>query len=461
MLLLFSSLIAFAQLTLLVNAVPNNTPADATIYVAGNFNGWSEGDPAYALELQGDGSYRITIEPAAGQLEFKFTRGSWQTVEGNENGGFRPNRTLSYDGSPTTAELQILSWEGDGGTSTAADNVSIISEDFYMPQLQRSRRIWVYLPPDYESSSKSYPVLYMHDGQNLFDAANSAFGEWEVDETLNALFAAGDRGVIVVGVDNGGALRLDEYSPWANPTYGGGEGAAYIDFIVETLKPYIDEQYRTQPGAAHTGIMGSSMGGLISLYAILQYPEVFHKAGVFSASLWFADEIYDMAAAAGMTEGHRIYMIAGQEEGSGGSQVAEMLEMESTLLGAGYGEGQLAVTAHADGEHSEWYWRREFGDAYEWLFGTVTSNSNGLLRKPKGRVKVYPNPVKDTLFLEYKGKEKKGVAVELYNEAGKQLMPLSPLVRPALDLQGVLPGVYVLKIYDGQRLISTKRIVKQ
>src|SRR3712207_4115220 len=128
---------------------------------------------------------------------------------------------------------------------------------FAMPQLGRTRRVWIYLPPDYATSSKRYPVLYMHDGQNVFDAATSYAGEWGVDEALDSLHAAGDHGAIVVAVDNGHQQRMNEYSPWKHPQAGGGEGDGYVDFLALTLKPYVDARYRTRPDAASTGIMGS------------------------------------------------------------------------------------------------------------------------------------------------------------------------------------------------------------
>ncbi|MDV7392611.1 alpha/beta hydrolase-fold protein, partial [Arthrospira platensis SPKY1] len=167
--------------------------------------------------------------------------------EGNANGGFLPNRTFNFTGNPQTLNLSILTWEdlGGGSNSTAAANVQIMNNAFFMPQLNRSRRIWVYLPPDYNTSNKHYPVIYMKDGQNLFDQATSFSGEWQVDETLNTLFNQGDYGAIVVGIDNGGSERLNEYSPWVNAQYGGGQGNAYMAFVAETLKPHIDANFRT------------------------------------------------------------------------------------------------------------------------------------------------------------------------------------------------------------------------
>ena len=445
-----------------VNSVPANTPSDATIFVAGNFNGWSEGDPAYALTQQeAEAPYTITIEPAAGELEFKFTRGSWQTVEGNASGGFRPNRTFVYDGTPTTLGLDILSWEGSGNT-TAASNVTILSENFEMPQLGRSRRIWIYLPPDYQASSKSYPVLYMHDGQNLFDAATAAFGEWEVDETLNALFANGDEGVIVVGIDNGGVHRLDEYSPWVNPNYGGGEGDAYLDFIVETLKPYIDGLYRTKPEAEYTGMMGSSMGGLITLYAALRHPDVFGKAGVFSASFWFADAVYDYAAAATVAPGTRIYMIAGALEGSGQSnQVADMQSMGNILLEAGMEATQLKMLGHSDGEHKEWYWRREFGPAYEWLFkSSLTDIKKGSSPAFRESFEVFPNPTDSALRLRF-NENWRNLSVAIVNAEGKLIKPLRRLSSPVMKIRGLAPGWYFIQVYRDQQLLGVKQVIRQ
>ena len=282
-----------AQLTIIVDQIPANTPAGAEVFIAGNFQNWNPGDQAYKLIENGNGDLEITFTPSMQNMQFKFTRGSWATVEGNENGGFLPDRTYTYSGGQQTLTLQILSWEDTGGSnSTAADNVSIVDTEFYMPQLDRFRKVWIYLPPDYNDNTDNYPVLYMHDGQNVFDASTSFSGEWEVDETLNTLHAAGDPGIIVVAVDNGGTHRIDEYSPWVHPTYGGGEGEAYMEFMSTTLKPFIDVTYRTLTDRANTAIMGSSLGGLISHYAAVEFQNVYGKIGIFSPSYWFANEAY-------------------------------------------------------------------------------------------------------------------------------------------------------------------------
>ena len=142
--------------------------------------------------------------------------------------------------------------------STASKQVSTFTIE--APQLKTSRKIWLYLPKNYESSTKKYPVIYMHDAQNLFDAKTSFAGEWNVDEKLDSLSAQ----VIVVGIENGGDKRLEELTPYKNEKYGGGNAEKYLEFIVNTLKPEIDKKYRTKTDTKNTTIMGSSLGGLVS-----------------------------------------------------------------------------------------------------------------------------------------------------------------------------------------------------
>lgn len=256
---------------------------------------------------------------------------------------------------------------------SATASVSVMDTAFAMPQLGRTRRVWIYLPPDYPTSDKAYPVLYMHDGQNVFDAATSYAGEWGVDEALDSLHAAGDPGAIVVAVDNGQQLRMNEYSPWVHPQHGGGEGDAYVDFLASTLKPYVDAHYRTRPGPESTGIMGSSMGGLISLHAAFRRPDVFGRIGVFSPSLWFSDSVFVAARAARPGQpAPRFYFASGGREGpqdDPGVVVADQQRMIDALGASGWSVGtDVRGIGPVDGEHREWFWRREFPAAYRWLF---------------------------------------------------------------------------------------------
>ena len=192
-----------------------------------------------------------------------------------------------------------------------------IAQQVYSPQLKNQRDILVYLPPSYDYRQQHYPVLYMHDGYNLFDEATSFTGEWHVDETMEKLAYEEKLEAIVVGIPSMGHERLAEYSPFVDKTHGGGKGDAYLDFMVHTLKPLIDQSFRTLPNKPNTGIMGSSMGGLISLYAFFRHPSVYGFAGVMSPSVWFANRaILGYLEETDYQEG-KIYLDAGTREMGG------------------------------------------------------------------------------------------------------------------------------------------------
>ncbi len=375
---LFGASAAGAQLTIRLS-VPPGTPADAAIYVAGSFNGWNPASPAHRLTAADGGEYVLTLPAEVrGPVEFKFTLGSWDRVETDAAGAGVQNRRFEVpESGGATYTARIGGWQDPAKlparASTATANVSVLDTAFAIPQLGRTRRVWIYLPPDYATSGRTYPVLYMHDGQNVFDAATSYAGEWGVDESLDSLHAAGDPGIIVVAVDNGQQLRMNEYSPWRHPRHGGGEGDAYVDFLAQTLKPWIDGRYRTRPEPESTGIMGSSMGGLISLHAALRHPGVFGRVGVMSPSLWFSDSVY-VAARGARAAGPRprFYFVSGGLEGPQNQPhlvVADQQRMVDTLAAAGWRVGtEIHAAAPDDGRHSEWFWRREFPAAYRWLF---------------------------------------------------------------------------------------------
>jgi predicted alpha/beta superfamily hydrolase len=365
---------AGAQLTIRLTT-PAPVPAGRSVHIAGSFNAWNPS--ATPVSADGSGRWVITLpDDVRGTVEFKLTLGSWETVETTATGGDVANRSFTIPASGSaTLDVIVAGWhDGAAGTRraqahTATQSVTVLSDSFPMPQLGRSRRVWIYLPPGYARSTRRYPVLYMHDGQNVFDAAKSFAGEWGVDEALDSLRAR----VIVVAVDNDGASRMSEYNPWkaANPSFGGGDGDRYLDFLVTTLKPYIDKRYRTLRDPGHTGIMGSSMGGLISLYAVLKRPDVFGRAGVFSCACWIArPSVYELARTAGKPRRDtRIFFIAGERETADGEAARDQREMVDTLVAAGWQrDGNVRSIISADGRHSEWFWRREFPAAFVWLF---------------------------------------------------------------------------------------------
>ena len=452
--LLFPALV-WAQIHIKVTSIPPTTPANSGIYIVGSFNNWAPGDPNYKLTAGSDGVLSVTINPAPGTVEYKFTRGNWDSVEGNSNGGYLPNRTYQYAGGEQTLSLTIASWEDiGGGNHSYASNVSIVSQDFYMPQLDRNRRIWLYLPPDYQTTGKRYPVLYMHDGQNIFDIATSFSGEWEVDESLNDLFNNGDPGIIVVAIDNGGAERINELTPWSNPQYGGGQASAYVDFIVETLKPYIDAHYRTRPERDYTGIMGSSLGGLTSMYAAIEHQDVFSKAGVFSPSFWFSSQAYTHVTQTGKQADMRIYMIAGQNESA--TMASDLNNMYNTLLGAGFRQDEIKKVIHPDGAHTEWYWAREFPAAYRWLFADAGPTNTTDTGVPV--FTISPNPADSVLYLE-STTTLSDPRLLVYTMDGRAVKPPTYLSGQSWDASILRSGVYIFRVYDGNKLIGSQQVV--
>jgi len=383
-----------AQVTFIIDSLPAYTPPEDELYIAGSFNGWNPGDINNKLDTNGEGLWEITLDGFSDGLtiDFKFTRGDWSKVEKGPNGEEINNREFTF-GNGDTVNLIIYNWaDQNGGQSTAAENVIIMDEEFEMPQLNRFRRIWLYLPPDYDQSSNEYPVLYMHDGQNLFDQFTSFAGEWEIDETLNRLVDQGYKVPIVVGIDNGGIYRIDELTPWNNPDYGGGQGDEYMAFIVETLKPFIDENYRTLSDRENTGIMGSSLGGLISTYGALKYQNIFSKAGPFSPAYWINnDSIWNFISSFSMQNDIWFYQNVGEHEGD--IYINNMYKMEDSLRAEGF--ENITSKVILGGDHNEQTWRNDFEEAYLWLFMSFANNikeTNSI--KP---LVIYPNPATEKI----------------------------------------------------------------
>lgn len=255
--------------------------------------------------------------------------------------------------------------------STALANVAVLTPALPMPGLHRARTLRIYLPPGYVGSATRYPVLYMHDGQNLFDDATSFVGEWGVDESLNWLAKSIQLELIVVGIDHGAEKRMNELSPWGNEKFGIPEGEEYMKFIVGVVKPYIDSHYRTLPTRENTAIMGSSMGGLISQYAIFQFPHIFSKAGIFSPSYWYSEQSYIQAASRTLPVDSRLYWMMGGKEGA--KAVDDTRRMFALVQGKGLPMENVFLNIVPEAGHNETAWRAEFPRAVVWLFG-----------KPKG-----------------------------------------------------------------------------
>jgi predicted alpha/beta superfamily hydrolase len=377
-LFLLGVLTGFSQYTLklVVTSVPKPTVnvaqrAAEPVYVAGNFNNWNPKDDNYKLKPLGSRLSVVLKDIPAGMYAFKFTRGDWSRVETTSDGRDIADRVVQVKGD-MTQEIIIEGWKDDYPVKpkpyTATPQVKVLDSAFYIPQLDRKRRIWIYLPKGYVTSKKSYPVLYMHDGQNLFNEQTAPFGEWGVDEAMDSLQKQTGKEMIVVGIDNGGDKRLSEYNPYDFKD-AKGEGNQYVDFLAQTLKPYIDQKFRTKKDAANTFTAGSSMGGLISLYAVLKYPDVFGGAGIFSPAFWTAPQLYaDVEKTDWGGNRPKFFFYAGGKEST--TMVSDMKRMV-TIIEKKKGNVNTTTVVDPLGQHNEPTWRKQFPDFYKWLVGLL------------------------------------------------------------------------------------------
>ncbi|HNU15500.1 MAG TPA: alpha/beta hydrolase-fold protein, partial [Chitinophagaceae bacterium] len=194
-----------------IKNIPVSNHASGVIYAAGSFNNWNPKDEKFKFQKDDTGNYFIELKLANGNYEYKITRGGWDKVECKKGGAEIANRVLKVE-SDITIQITVEEWADNipakPKRSTASKNVKIIDTAFHIPQLNRMRRVLIYLPDNYATSGKRYPVMYLHDGQNVFDDATSYAGEWGIDEYLDSTKASQ---CIVVAIDNGGNKRMNEY----------------------------------------------------------------------------------------------------------------------------------------------------------------------------------------------------------------------------------------------------------
>jgi predicted alpha/beta superfamily hydrolase len=234
-------------------------------------------------------------------------------------------------------------------------------------QLRNRRDIDVYLPSSYDGGSRRYPVVYMQDGQNLSDPAQAFAGNtWQLPDALRALAENGIE-PIVVGVHTTEA-RLAEYSPFRDAKHGGGSADAYLKFLVTAVKPRVDRLFRTRRKASQTAIVGSSRGGLVSLYAWFARPEVFGLAAAMSPSLWFGrDMLHGYIKSARAPRAGRLYLDVGTAEGVGTLKDARLMRALLETKGVAPDE-RLRYLEDRGGRHEESAWARRIAGALEYLF---------------------------------------------------------------------------------------------
>lgn len=339
------------------------------VYISGNFNEWVTQDKNFEMEKVGQGLYHFRFRTDfeyPGELLYKFTRGDWSEVEIDKFGNRTENRSCTQQQGVIREHVEKWRRNWLPFKTGFLPKVQLISEKFEIPQLNKKRRIWALLPYDYETSAEHYPVLYLQDAQNLFNE-KAQFGNWEIDKKLAVMSQYGIGKIIVIAVEHAEKERIKEYNV-GHTVLGSGQGKQYIRFLTDTLKPFVDNHFRTMPGRGHTGIGGSSMGGLVSIFSGIMYPEVFGKLMIFSPSLWVVPKIKLSMLDVEEMQDTRVYLYAGGEESE--TMVEQVQRFKKRLLKK---EGctdkmKIRLSINPEGKHNETYWSDEFPKAIEWLF---------------------------------------------------------------------------------------------
>ena len=342
---------------------------DRPVYVSGNFNQWATQDFRFLMKKVAKGKYEFTFSeekefPA--ELVYKFTKGDWSEVEIDRYGNKTPNRV--WNDAQLERIEKVAKWRKNWlpYRPSQLPKIHLISEEFEIPQLNKTRKIWALLPHDYDTSTETYPVLYLQDAQNLFNE-NADFGNWQIDKKLAVMSDYGIGKIIIIAVEHAESERIQEYNV-GRTLLGTGHGKKYIRFLTDTLKPFVDKTFRTKPERESTGIGGSSMGGLVSIFSGLIYPEVFGKLMVFSPSLWVIPKIKLGFLDFFEPSETRLYLYAGGDESD--TMVSHVTKLRKRLLKRETLQGKMTVrlSINMEGKHNEIYWSDEFPKAIEWLF---------------------------------------------------------------------------------------------
>jgi len=381
---------------ILVRDATGKASDSSPIYLAGSINNWNAKDERFKLTAQSDMRWRLTLTPAMLKatpdgFEFKFTRGSWEneelkadyTVPGNKLVP-RIKKSDVKAGEPPVLEYTVAAW---GDTSPNA-NAPWLSEEYKplaatgtLRRLQvrggvgtaagKARELLVWLPPGYDdaaSATVTYPVLYLHDGQNLFQKHSGIPAEWGADETATALIQQkAIRPLIIVGVPHSGMTRIAEYSPPGAGPAAKALGEQHVAWLMSEVMPRVERAFRVKTGAANTAIGGSSMGGLISLYAAGSHPEVFGLVLAESPSLTFGDGSWWRTGLLKYPAAGKTYLgVGGQEGRTPEALVGAVKEYEAGLKAKGSANTKLVIQPEA--QHTETAWASRLPEALRYLF---------------------------------------------------------------------------------------------
>jgi len=345
------------------------------VYISGNFNDWITKDKKFEMEKIGTGLYHYKFAadfeyPA--ELLYKFTKGDWSEVEIDKYGNRTENRSCKANSGIRNEHVDKWRKNWLPFKPNFLPQIHLISDEFEMPQLNKKRRIWALLPHDYENSAERYPVLYLHDAQNLFNE-KAQYGNWEIDKKLAVMSEYNIGNIIVIAIEHAEKDRIKEYNV-GQTVLGTGQGKKYIRFVTDTLKPFIDRKYRTKAEREYTGIGGSSMGALVSIFSGLMYPEVYGKLMIFSPSLWVIPKM-DFTNLDFLEPGDtKIYLYAGGDESE--TMIEHVRKFRKRMIKSEFVRDKMKIklSINDEGQHNETYWSDEFPKAIEWLFFNTKDN---------------------------------------------------------------------------------------
>jgi predicted alpha/beta superfamily hydrolase len=338
------------------------------IYISGNFNNWQTQDKSFMMEQIGANLYQFVFPIDFNfpeELLYKFTKGDWSEVEIGKNNEITSNRS-------TKLKFGILNeyvpkWRKNWlpFKNNYLPKVILISDEFEIPQLNKTRKIWALLPHDYDSSNETYPVMYLQDAQNLFNE-KAKYGNWEIDKKLAVMAEYKIGKIIIIAIEHAEEDRIKEYNV-GKTMLGKGQGKKYIKFMTETLKPFVDSNFRTKKEREFTGIGGSSMGGLVSIFSGLRYPEIYGKLMIFSPSLWVVPKI-NIKSVWIENSDTKIYLYAGGDESD--TMIEQVKNFKKTMIASEFIKDKMKInlSINREGTHSERFWSDEFPKAIEWLF---------------------------------------------------------------------------------------------